>query len=77
MLFEMNIKSNPSIALDNLLNLLEIDPNFIIILSNEIIQLSTIHQDKNIDKRIYDIIIKYSNESHFSPKIYEFMFNVN
>ena len=77
MLFEMNIKSNPSIALDNLVNLLEIDPNFIIILSNEIIQLSTIHQDKNIDKRIYEIIIKYSNESHFSPKIYEFMFNVN
>jgi lipopolysaccharide biosynthesis regulator YciM len=77
MLFEMNIKSNPSIALDNLLNLLEIDPNFIIILSNEIIKLSTIHQDKNLDKRIYDIIIKYSNENHFSPKIYEFMFNVN
>ena len=77
MLFEINIESNPSIALDNLVNLLEIDPNFIIILSNEIIKLSTIHQDKNIDKRIYDIIIKYSNENHFSPKIYEFMFNVN
>ena len=77
MLFEINIKSNPSIALDNLVSLLEIDPNFIIILSNEIIKLSTIHQDKNIDKRIYDIIIKYSNENHFSPKIYEFMFNVN
>ena len=77
MLFEINIESNPSIALDNLVNLLEIDPNFIIILSNQIIQLSTIHQDKNIDKRIYDIIIKYSNENHFSPKIYEFMFNVN
>ena len=77
MLFTINIKSNPSIALDNLVSLLEIDPNFIIILSNEIIQLSTIHQDKNIDKRIYDIIIKYSTENHFSPKIYEFMFNVN
>jgi lipopolysaccharide biosynthesis regulator YciM len=77
MLFKINIESNPSIALDNLVNLFEIDPNFIIILSNEIIQLSTIHDDKNIDKRIYDIIINYSNENHFSPKIYEFMFNVN
>jgi lipopolysaccharide biosynthesis regulator YciM len=77
MLFEINIESNPIIALDNLVNLLEIDSIFIIILSNELIQLSTTHQDKKIDKRIYDIIIKYSNENNFSPKIYEFMFNVN
>ena len=77
MLFEINIESSPSIALDNLINLLERDPVFIIILSSEIIQLSTIHQDKKIDKRIYDIIIKYSNKNQFSPKIYEFMFNVN
>ena len=77
MLFEINIESSPSIALDNLINLLERDPVFIIILSSEIIQLSTIHHDKKIDKRIYDIIIKYSNKNQFSPKIYEFMFNVN
>jgi len=77
MLFEINIESNPSIALDNLVNLLEIDAIFIIILSNQIIQLSTIHQDKKIDNRIYAIILKYSNENIFSPKIYEFMFNVN
>ena len=77
MLFEINIESSPSIALDNLINLLERDPVFIIILSSEIIQLSTIHQDKKIDKRVYDIIIKYSDKNQFSPKIYEFMFNVN
>jgi lipopolysaccharide biosynthesis regulator YciM len=77
MLFDINVQSNPSIALDNLVSLLEIDPTFIIILSNEIIQLSTIHQDKKIDKRIYDIIIAYSDKNQFSPKIYEFMFNVN
>ena len=33
MLFEINIESNPSIALDNLVNVLEIDAIFIIILS--------------------------------------------
>ena len=49
MLFEINIDSNPGIALDNLVNLLEIDSTFIIILANEIIQLSTIHQEKKID----------------------------
>ena len=77
MLFEINIESEPSIALDNLINLLRIDSSFLIILSKEIIQLSTIHQDKKIDKRIYDIILEFSNENQFSPKIYEFMFNVN
>ncbi len=77
MLFEINIQSNPYIALDNLKNLLQIDSAFLVILSNEIIQLSTIHQDKNIDRRIHEIILEFSNENHFSPKIYEFMFNVN
>ena len=77
MLFEINIESNPSIALDNLENLLQVDSIYIIVFSNEIIKLSTIHQDKKIDKRIYDIIIKFSDENQFSPKIYEFMFNVN
>ena len=77
MLFKLNIQSNPSTALDNLLNLVRIDSSFLVILSNEIIELSTIHQDKNIDIRISDIILEYSNEDHFSPQIYEFMFNIN
>ena len=77
MLFKINLQSNPNIALDNLVNLLEIDPTFLIILSNEIIELSTIHQNKDIDKRIFDIVLKYSNDDQFSPKIYEFMFNIN
>tara|TARA_B100001063_G_C16772738_1_gene562826 strand:+ start:805 stop:1962 length:1158 start_codon:yes stop_codon:yes gene_type:complete len=77
MLFKLNIQSNPSAALDNLTHLLRIDPAFLIILSNEIIKLSTIHQDKDIDKKVTDIILEYSNDEQFSPQIYEFMFNIN
>tara|TARA_Y200000002_G_C22643861_1_gene648231 strand:- start:183 stop:1340 length:1158 start_codon:yes stop_codon:yes gene_type:complete len=77
MLFKSNIRSNPSVALDNLINLLHIDPSFLIIISNEIIELSTIHQDGDIDKKVSDIILEYSSDSQFSPKIYEFMFNLN
>ena len=77
MLFKINIHSNPSIALDNLLNLVRIDSSFLIILSNEIIELSTIHQDKDIDKKISNIILEFSKEDQFSPQIYEFMFNIN
>jgi len=77
MLFKLNIQSNPSSALDNLLNLVQIDSSFLVILSNEIIELSTIHQDKHIDERISDIILQFSNEDQFSPQIYEFMFNLN
>ena len=77
MLFKLNIQSNPSSALDNLLNLVRIDPSFLVILSNEIIELSTIHQDKDIDNKISNIILKFSNEDQFSPNIYEFMFNIN
>jgi lipopolysaccharide biosynthesis regulator YciM len=77
MLFKLNIQSNPSSALENLLNLVRVDSSFLVILSNEIIELSTIHQDKDIDDKISDIILKFSSEDQFSPKIYEFMFNIN
>ncbi len=77
MLFKLNIQSNPTTALDNLVNLLRIDPSFLIILSSDIIELSTIHKDIDIDKRISNIILEYSNKDQFSPKIYEFMFNIN
>jgi lipopolysaccharide biosynthesis regulator YciM len=75
-LFEFNIHSNPGLALDNLEILLNIDSIYLIILSNEIVSLSTIHQDNNLDKRIYDIILKFSNDNNFSPTLYEFMFNI-
>ena len=77
MLFKLNIQSNPSSALDNLYGLVRLDSSFLVILANEIIELSTIHQDENIDKRISDIILEFSNENQFSPQIYEFMFNIN
>jgi len=76
-LFEFNSYSNPSLALDNLINLLEIDSIYLIILSNQIVQLSTTQQDSNIDKRIYNIILQFSNDNNFSPTLYEFMFNMN
>ena len=75
-LFQFNIRSNPGIALDNLEILLMIDSIYLIILSNDIIQLSTTHQDDMINKRIYNIILKFSNENNFSPTLYEFMFNI-
>ena len=77
MLFKLNIQSNPNNALDNLYNLARIEPSFLVILSNEIIELSTIHQDKDIDKRISNLILEFSSEDQFSPQIYEFMFNIN
>ena len=76
-LFEFNANTKPSLALDNLIDLLEIDSIYLIILSNQIVQLSTIHQDSNIDKRLCDIILKYSNDNNFCPTLYEFMFNMN
>jgi lipopolysaccharide biosynthesis regulator YciM len=76
-LFEFNVYTNPSLALDNLINLLEIDSIYLFILSNQIVQLSTTHQDSNIDKRICDIILKFSNDNNFCPILYEFMFNMN
>lgn len=76
-LFELNIHNNPSLALANLHTLLDIDSMYLIVLSHEIIQLSTTHQDNKIDKKIYDIILKYSNENNFTPMLYEFMYNLN
>ena len=76
-LFEFNTNSNPRLALDNLEILLGIDSLYLIILSNEIVQLSTIHQDDNLDKRIYDIILRFSNDNNFSPTLYEYIFNIN
>jgi lipopolysaccharide biosynthesis regulator YciM len=76
-LFEFNIQSNPSLALDNLELLLNIDSIYLIVLSNEIVELSTLHQDKNIDKRIFDIILRFSNDNNFSPTLYEYMFNIS
>lgn len=76
-LFEFNAYPNPGLALDNLINLLEIDSIYLIILSNQIVQLSTTQQDSNIDKRIYSIILQFSNDNNFSPTLYEFMFNMN
>lgn len=76
-LFELNAQSNPSSALDNLKILLEIDSQYLIVLSDEIVKLSTTHQDNKIDKIIYDIILKFSNDHNFSPILYEYMFNLN
>jgi lipopolysaccharide biosynthesis regulator YciM len=76
-LFEFNAFSNPSLALDNLINLLEIDSIYLIILSNQIVELSTTHQDSIIDKRICNIILQFSNHNNFSPILYEFMFNMS
>jgi lipopolysaccharide biosynthesis regulator YciM len=76
-LFEFNTYSNPSFALENLINLLEIDSIYLIILSNQIVQLSTTHQNSTLDKKICDIILQFSNDSNFSPTLYEFMFNMN
>ena len=77
MLFKLNTRSNPNIALDNLVCLLKIDSMFLLVLAHELVELSTIHQDKKIDKRIYDIILDFSSTDHFSPNLYEFMFNVS
>ena len=77
MLFKLNTRSNPNIALDNLVCLLKIDSTFLLVLAHELVELSTIHRDKNIDKRIYDIILDFSSTDHFSPNLYEFMFNVS
>ncbi len=77
MLFKLNVHSNPKDALDNLESLLKIDAKFLIVLAHDIIELSTIHQDKNIDQRIYKIVLEFSNSDQFSPLLYEFMFNIN
>ena len=77
LLFEINIDSNPELAFDYLYSLVQIDSNFILILSKDILRLSSTHQNSSLDKKIYDMILNLSTPTLFSPDIYEFMFNYN
>ena len=77
MLFKLNIANDANLALDYLHNLVEIESLFLIILSNDIIELAALSKDKKIDSRIENIILEYSNSEEFSPILYEFMFNIN
>tara|TARA_Y100000768_G_scaffold320711_1_gene256550 strand:- start:3348 stop:4493 length:1146 start_codon:yes stop_codon:yes gene_type:complete len=76
-LFKYNISTNAELSLDYLIKLVEIDSSFLIILSNDIIELSAFHQNKKIDSQIENIILKHSKPEEFSPILYEFMFNIN
>ena len=75
-LFKYNISTNAELSLDYLTKLVEIDSSFLIILSNDIIELSVFHHNKKIDSQIEDIILKHSKLEEFSPILYEFMFNI-
>ena len=77
MLFKYNISINADLSLKYLLNIVGIDSQFLIIYSDEILELSALSQDNKIDSRIEEIIIEYSKPEVFSPELYEFMFNVN
>ena len=77
MLFKLNISINTELAINYLLNLIEIDSSFLIIFSNDILELSALSQDKIIDSRIESIILEHSKPEEFSPELYEFMFNIN
>ena len=77
LLFELNIDSNPELALDYLHSLVKINSNFILIASKDILRLSSTHQNSGLDKKIYDMILNLSTPNLFSPNIYEFMFNYN
>ena len=77
LLFELNIDSNPELAFDYLHSLVKINPNFILIVSKDILRLSSNHQNSSLDKKIYDMILNLSTPTLFSPDIYEFMFNYN
>tara|TARA_B100000925_G_scaffold284884_1_gene260469 strand:- start:880 stop:1377 length:498 start_codon:yes stop_codon:yes gene_type:complete len=77
MLFKLNITNDANLALDYLHNLVEIESSFLIILSNDILELSILSKDKKIDSRIEYIILEYSKSEEFSPILYEFMFNIN
>ncbi len=77
LLFELNIESNPDLAYEYLLSLVKTSADFLLISSNDIIRLSSTHQDKNLDKRIYNLVLDYSSPNRFSPILYEFMFNYN
>ncbi len=77
LLFELNITSNPKLSVDYLESLIKIEKLFLLISSPEIISLSSVHQDEALDKKIFNIIIKYSTSDNFSPNLYEFMVNYN
>ena len=77
LLFEVNIDTNPSLAIDYLYSLVEVDSKFLIVTSKEIIKLSSRNKDSSIDKKIYDLILSVSSPSLFSPDLYEFMINYN
>lgn len=77
LLFELNIDSNPELAFDYLYSLVKINSNFILISSKDILRLSSTHQNSNLDKKIYNMILDLSTPTLFSPEIYEFMFNYN
>ena len=76
-LFEINIDSNPSLAIDYLHSLLKVDARFLIIASKEILKLSSNNHDASLDKKIYDLVLSFSTPSLFSPTLYEFMVNYN
>tara|TARA_B100002019_G_scaffold108238_1_gene93034 strand:- start:1863 stop:3011 length:1149 start_codon:yes stop_codon:yes gene_type:complete len=76
-LFELNMNSNFKLSFDYLKKLIQIKSDFILISSNEILKLSYLHQNENLDEMLYELIINNSNENLFSPEIYEFLFNLN
>ncbi len=77
MLFKLNIPSNQDLALNYLEELIQIDASFIVILSTDILNISAASQDKKIDERIKNLVLKFSKSEQFSPDLYEFMFNIN
>lgn len=77
MLFKLNTESNPALALDNLRALVKINSTFLLILAKDILKLSVTHQNKDIDMKIYSLILEESKPNQFSPDLYEFMFNIN
>ena len=76
-LFELNMNSNFKLSFDYLKKLIQIKPDFILISSNEILKLSYLHQNPDLDEMLYELILNNSNENSFSPNIYEFLFNLN
>ena len=69
LLFELNMESNKDLSYDYLLSLVKINPEFLLISSDDILKLSSNHQDNNLDKKIYDMILNYSNPNLFSPNL--------
>ena len=77
LLFEVNIDSNPGLAIDYLHSLVKIDSKFLIIASKNILKLSSNNQDSSLDNKIYDLVLSLSTPNLFSPELYEFMVNYN